>query len=42
MTTVGGDSRLLAAAAAASVRRIRELTAALPREGEEASHKGAG
>ena len=27
MTTVGGDSRLLAAAAAASVARFRELTA---------------
>jgi 4-hydroxy-2-oxoheptanedioate aldolase len=30
MTTVGGDSRLLAAAAAASVARFRELTAAAP------------
>ena len=30
MTTVGGDSRLLAAAAAASVGRFRELTAGAP------------
>ena len=30
MTTVGGDSRLLAAAAAASVGRFRELTEAAP------------
>ena len=30
MTTVGGDSRLLAAAAAASVARFRELTEAAP------------
>jgi len=41
MTTVGGDSRLLAAAAAASVARFRELTEAAPAPGAVPAAKGA-
>jgi 4-hydroxy-2-oxoheptanedioate aldolase len=40
MTTVAGDSRLLAAAAAASVGRFRELTEAAPGPAVAANAKG--
>ncbi|MFQ8433912.1 HpcH/HpaI aldolase family protein [Amaricoccus sp. W119] len=40
MTTVGGDSRLLAAAASASVARFRELTGGSAGKPETASSKG--
>jgi 4-hydroxy-2-oxoheptanedioate aldolase len=40
MTTVSGDSRLLAAAAAASVKRFRALTGAPPEVVEAAGRKG--
>ena len=41
MTTVGGDSRLLAAAAAASVARFRELTEAAPAPAAVACRQGS-
>jgi 4-hydroxy-2-oxoheptanedioate aldolase len=40
MTTVSGDSRLLAAAAASSVRQFRELTGAPPSEVQETGKRG--
>jgi 4-hydroxy-2-oxoheptanedioate aldolase len=42
MTTVGGDSRLLAAAAAASVKRFRELTESGPVEKSATSNAKGG